>query len=137
MRSKRSSRAQYLPWAVTIPVAPGTDDAARDARLPWLDGDAAREAARRRRTSATSFTCQAPVTDPAALDPSDSTTPPRRVVIVVTEAIMSVAVAFNEELTRASLVFAHPTGNILTSEMVAPAADGDRGSVANRRICDS
>ena len=32
---------------------------------------------------------------------------------------MSVTVAFNEELTRASLVFEHPTGNVLTSEIVA------------------
>ncbi len=32
---------------------------------------------------------------------------------------MSVTVAFNEELTRASLVFAHPTGNVLTAEIVA------------------
>jgi uncharacterized protein len=73
--------AKYLPWAVTIPVAPGRDDAARAARLPWL------EAMRARSSQATAFvchefTCQEPVIDPAAFTRQidDAAGPPRIVV---------------------------------------------------------
>ncbi len=73
--------ARYLPWAVTIPVAPGRDDPARDARLPWLTSMQARSG------QATAFVChefacQEPATDPAVFARQlEEAAAPRRIVV--------------------------------------------------------
>jgi uncharacterized protein len=75
---------RYLPWAVTIPLAPGANDERRAARLPQLTAMA--DAAGKRGGAAafvcTNFTCQEPVSDPAQLDRQlDAVAAPRRLIV--------------------------------------------------------
>jgi uncharacterized protein len=65
-RALRASLAsQYRPFAVTINVEPGRPQAALAAHLPFIEAMSGRGAAAA--YVCRDFTCQAPVTDPAAL----------------------------------------------------------------------
>ena len=80
-----AAAARYLPWTVTIPVAPGREDRARDARLPQIT--AMLETVRRRDGRATAFVCrdfacQEPVSDPAALERQlEAAATPSRIIV--------------------------------------------------------
>jgi uncharacterized protein YyaL (SSP411 family) len=77
---ERMAAQRYMPFAVTVPVDAGASQQALFARMPWLGAMTGRDG----RPSAYvcyDFTCQAPVTDAAALEQQlAEISAPRRIV---------------------------------------------------------
>jgi uncharacterized protein YyaL (SSP411 family) len=72
--------ASYLPWAVVVPIEAPAPEAV-PVRAPWLRAMTARQG---RATAYVCYdqTCQAPVTDPAALAAQlDDAAAPRRILL--------------------------------------------------------
>ena len=80
---------RYLPWALTMAIDADRADPARDARLPQMAPIIASASGRGGATAfvCAGFTCQAPVSDPEALDRQlEAIAGPRRIIAVTVHA---------------------------------------------------
>jgi uncharacterized protein len=78
---ERAAAAQFVPWAVTIPVSPGADQAALGSRLPWIAAMSA-PAGRAAAYVCEAFACQTPTSDPAELQRQmTDRAAPRRIIL--------------------------------------------------------